>query len=230
MNAPVTPPLRVLVVEDHAPLREELVYYLTEVGHQVQGLDSPLEIDDVLRRDRIDVMVLDLNLPFEDGLSVAQRTRSAMPGLGIIVLSGRIRSEQKIEAYHCGIDMFPGKPAAPQELALAIQSLARRLDRTPTAATWQLDAGLNTLTAPDGQQVALTSGESGLLRAMAVAPERILCSTEHDRLDIASKRALESSVSRLRTKLTPLNNGEPCIKVLWGRGYQLLLHVTLPGH
>lgn len=226
VDPPVTTRLHVLVVEDHAPLLEELVEHLQGIGHHVIGLNSPLEVDHLLMREPINLLVLDLNLPFEDGLSVARRVRSALPDIGIIAMSGRIRSEQKTKAYADGVDIFLAKPASPDELAAAIQSLARRLHLS-TGDTWQLDVKHNQLTNPQGHSLQLTGGETLLLRNMAMAPDRILDSTDIDRLDIGSKRGLESSISRLRHKLAPLTEGTPCIKVVWGRGYQLLLKVSI---
>lgn len=219
--------LHVLVVEDHAPLREELVDHLQTVGHEVIGLDSPLEIDRLVLQQPIELIVLDLNLPFEDGLSVARRMRAALPDIGIIALSGRIRTEQKAQAYADGVDVYLAKPASADELAAAIQSLARRLPRPPCDATWRLHVESETLEDPQGQTVPLTGGETALLRAMALAPDRVLDSTEIDRLDIASKRGLESSISRLRHKLSPMTGSGPSIKVMWGRGYQLLLKIVI---
>lgn len=222
----LTPSLNVLVVEDHAPLLEELVDHLHALGHQVMGLDSPLEIDRLILQAPIELIVLDLNLPFEDGLSVARRMRAARPDIGIIALSGRIRGEQRVEAYADGVDIFLSKPALPDELAAAIQSLARRLRRSQQDV-WRLQPERNQLLSPSGQSVPLTGGEVSLLRAMAMAPDRVLDSADIERLDISSKRGLESSISRLRIKLNPLTQGDPCIKVLWGRGYQLLLKVMI---
>ena len=222
--------LHVLVVEDHVPLLEELVDHLQGIGHQVVGLNSPLDVDRLLMREPIDLLVLDLNLPFEDGLSVARRVRSALPDIGIIAMSGRIRSEQKTAAYADGVDIFLAKPASPDELAAAIQSLARRLRSLGVNETWLLDVRQNLLTSPQGHSLTLTGGETLLLRTMALAPDRTLDSAEIDRLDIGSKRGLESAISRLRLKLTPLADGAPCIKVVWGRGYQLLLKVAIAPH
>lgn len=225
-RVPLTHSLHVLVVEDHAPLLDELVDHLQALGHQVTGLDSPLEIDRLILQTPIDLMVLDLNLPFEDGLSVARRMRAARPDIGIIALSGRIRGEQRVEAYADGVDIFLAKPALPDELAAAIQSLARRLRRSHQDV-WRLQPERNQLLSPSGQCLPLTGGEVCLLRTMAMAPDRVLDSADIESLDIRSKRGLESSISRLRVKLSPLTQGEPCIKVLWGRGYQLLLKVAI---
>ena len=222
----LTHSLHVLVVEDHAPLLEELVDHLQSLGHQVIGLDSPLEIDRLILQAPIELIVLDLNLPFEDGLSVARRLRAARPDIGIIALSGRIRGEQRVEAYADGVDIFLAKPALPDELAAAIQSLARRLRRSQQDV-WRLQPHRNQLLSPSGQCLPLTGGEVGLLRAMAMAPDRVLDSADIESLDIRSKRGLEASISRLRVKLSPMTQGEPCIKVLWGRGYQLLLKVAI---
>lgn len=126
-EAPVARQLHVLVVEDHPPLLEELVAHLREVGHTVTGLAAPLDIDRLMMTEPIELVVLDLNLPHEDGLSVARRLRAALPELGIIALSGRIHSDQKAAAYADGVDIYLAKPASPDELSAAIQSLARRL-------------------------------------------------------------------------------------------------------
>lgn len=225
-NGASTRNLYVLVVEDHAPLREELVDHLRTIGHKVIGLDSPLEVDRLLMQEPIELIVLDLNLPFEDGLSVARRVRSALPDIGIVVLSGRIRSDQKTQAYAEGIDIFLAKPASPGELAAAIQSLSRRLGTLQNDA-WRLHIEHDQLSDPQGRSIQLTGAETSLLRAMALAPGRILDSAEMDRLGISSKRGLESSISRLRSKLNPLTDSAPSIKVLWGRGYQLLLKVEI---
>ena len=218
--------LHILLVEDHAPLREELVAQLREAGHVVTGLDSPLEVDRLVLSEPIELVVLDLNLPFEDGLSVSRRLRSALPELGIIALSGRTRTEQKAQGYADGVDIYLPKPTSIEELLAAIQSLARRL-QPRQEASWLLDADGQQLVSPSGEAVTLTGREVDLVRTMAMAPDRVLDAAEIDRLLIGSRRSLESTISRLRQKLAPITGGAPCFQVLWGRGYQLLLRVRI---
>ena len=125
--ATLKPPLQLLVVEDHLALLDAMVETFATCGHKVVGIDSaealkPLSADFVA-----DIAVLDLNLPGENGLSLAQRLRRVQPGIGIIMVTAQRGLEQKLAGYAHGADLYLTKPVAPQELCAAVLALGQRL-------------------------------------------------------------------------------------------------------
>jgi DNA-binding response OmpR family regulator len=119
--------VNILVVEDHDDLREATVDALSAVGYSVRGVVSAEGIDDEAGRFPVDIVLLDLNLPGEDGYRVARRLRAAKPDLGIIMVTARNFSKDVIQGYASGADIFVAKQVSPEELNAAIQTLARRI-------------------------------------------------------------------------------------------------------
>ncbi|WP_295436479.1 response regulator [uncultured Thiodictyon sp.] len=126
--------LSVIVIEDHDDLRAVTVAALRELGHSARGLPDGEALDAELRAARTDLLVLDLNLPGEDGISLARRARGVQPDIGIIIVTVREQLSDKIAGYDSGADIYLTKPTSIEELGAAIAALARRL-RPPGTGT-----------------------------------------------------------------------------------------------
>jgi two-component system OmpR family response regulator len=229
-----TPPLRIIVVEDYPILREEIVLHLSQEGFSTVGVSCGEALNEELERHPADILVLDLNLPHEDGLSIANRIRRVMPEIGIVVLTARVRGTDKIQGYEAGADLYLTKPARPEELTAAIRNLARRLFAAPSRRepVWQLDVRRASLHAPGGEAIPLTANEALLLRRLAMAPQQFL--EIHELLDCLGqpvdengKAKLEVFLSRLRRKLEPQAADGPIVQAIRGRGYRLCLAVEV---
>jgi DNA-binding response OmpR family regulator len=166
-------PLTIVVVEDHDLLREAMVAALKGAGHHVLGLICAEDMEDASGIAAPDVYVLDLNLPGEDGISLAKRLRESQPGVGIVILSARVEAYEKIEGYRSGADIYLSKPTSPEELIAAVEAVSRKLHHRGQKQA----VGLNTLTMQllgPGGTVGLTAAETQLLAAFARAPQGTL--------------------------------------------------------
>lgn len=142
--------LNIIVVEDHDDLREVTVEALCALGHRVRGLACAEDLDAALRAAPADLLVLDLNLPGEDGISLARRVRGVRPELGIIMVTVRGEIRDKIEGYGSGADLYLAKPTSNEELEAAIAALARRLrTQVPSASPGEMDAAMGGAAGPD---------------------------------------------------------------------------------
>lgn len=119
--------MNIIVVEDHEALREVTVAALQDMSYTVQGIDSAEALPALLETFQANIMVLDLNLPGEDGISLAQRLRKAHPALGIIMVTARTDLSDKLAGYDSGADIYLTKPTSVEELGAAIQALSRRI-------------------------------------------------------------------------------------------------------
>lgn len=227
--------ISVVVVEDLAILREELVDFLSLCGFAATGVNCGLGLDDWLAQQPRppELVVLDINLPGEDGLQIARRLRATFPALGLVMLTARKSTADKIRGYESGADVYLTKPVSGEELFAVLNSLHRRLLPSTTAG-WQIDLAHALITGPNGMVGELSANELAVLACMARAPEQLadtadlllVCADNHRELD---KGYLEVLVSRLRRKLSGLiEDGEtPLIRAVRGRGYQLLVPVEI---
>lgn len=221
------PTLKIIVVEDHDELREVTMEALSAMGYDVRGADCAETLDETLARFLAEVVVLDLNLPGEDGISIAQRLRSAHPNMGIVMVSARDATQDVLSGYDNGADIYLTKPTSPQELGAAIRALGRRL-RTATASGLSplaLDLSSLQLRGPSGT-VGVSEHEAQLLGALARARDHRMetwqllevvgkSTSEQD------KRTLAVQIVRLRKKLLDAGASEPTIKSIRSSGYQL---------
>lgn len=223
----------ILVVEDNDDLREAIVDALTHRGHHVRGVDCAEALPEMTGRAGIDVLIVDLNLPGEDGISLTSRLRKVQPDMGIMMLTARSLSEDKCLGYTSGADVYLTKPATSDELHAAIQSLGRRLKgATKTSELLVLDV-TRLLLQNANAHVNLTPNEVQVLAALCRAPERrlerwqLLECLGHPEGDY-SKSALEMLIARLRKKLQLLGDShDRPIRPVRGVGYQLCAEIRL---
>jgi len=226
-------PYSIIVVEDNVAVREALVEHLGSEGFEVRGVDDGESLTTALALRPADALVLDLNLPFEDGISIATRVRRACPGIGILILSGRVLPRDRAEGYTSGADVYLTKPASPDELTAVLRNLCRRLLPERLAPEWLLDPAQLALTCPQGRRTALSVTESALLQALALAGGLLslarLCSLFGDPAldEDANKMRVEKLVSRVRQKLAPLLGEQPSIKAVHRQGYKLFVPIRV---
>jgi two-component system OmpR family response regulator len=219
---------KILVVDDDARIRDLLRRYLTQEGFEVILAEDGKALNRLMLRETADLIVLDLMMPGEDGLSVCRRLAGSGPP--VIMLSAMGEDADRIIGLELGADDYLAKPCNPRELLARVRAVLRR-PRGAAAETgpglsfagWRLDLVRRELTRPDGRTVGLSAGEFALLRAFAEAPRRILSrdqllerarSADADVFD----RAIDVSISRLRKKLDD-GSGLELIHTLRGEGY-----------
>lgn len=224
-----------LIVEDEEFVRQLIAAYLEKDGYRLSVAGSAKAMHEVLDKTPVDLIVLDLGLPDEDGLTLIRqlRTRSSVP---IVVLTARQTRDDKIIALEIGADDYVTKPVDPQELALRVANLLRRSAPRPSDdraahdvlnfGGWSLDISANSLRAPDGLDVELTRAEFDVLTALARAPNRVL--SRDFLLDAISRdgdapgdRVIDVMISRLRKKLGDDSRHAILIQTVTGRGYRL---------
>jgi len=227
------PPLHLLVVEDNDDLRAALSEALAAQGHHVCSLDCAEAVPESASLSRFDIAVLDLNLPGEDGLSLATRLRAVQPGIGILMLTARNSSQDVCRGYASGADIYLSKPVPMIELMAALTALARRLrHHDPDANTLQLQPQAMRLLGAGCEVVDLSASETRLLCAFARAPQQQLENWQIAELlglglDALNKSALELHMVRLRKKLHQAGAQPGGIKAVRGIGYQLGLRLLL---
>ena len=219
--------LNIIVVEDNDELREATVDALRAEGHQVLGLDCAEALPEQASWRRVDLMVVDLNLPGEDGLALTRRLRSSQPDIGIIMVTARGLSTDKRRGYACGADIYMTKPVALDELTAAIQNLSHRLKpETVLVTNPTLNLRRHILHCPNETEVQLSSQESALLAAFGRAAEwrletwQLIEILEKDSAE-DPKAAVEILIARLRKKLLHAGCAELAIKSIRSWGYQM---------
>jgi len=230
----VATPLNILVVEDHDPLRAVTVEVLRMQGHVVMEAASAEALDELSPDRRFDVAVLDLNLPGEDGFSLAARLRKACPGIGIVMVTVRHALDDKLTAYQQGADVYLTKPTDPAELCAVVEAMQRRFvrDVAPDEAGAGLCLDVGKARFSGDTSLSLRMPEARVLQALVLAPQGFL---EHWQLlqilakpvDEQGKAQLEVLVSRLRSKLHQLGAQAPAVRAERGRGYRLCVEVRL---
>lgn len=224
----------VLVVDDDRRIRTMLARFLVDHGLRVSQAGNGREMFEVCADARIDVIVLDIMMPGEDGLSLCRRMRAQSP-VPIILLTAMNADTDRIIGLEIGADDYVVKPFNPRELLARIRAVTRRMLATSTTPQrqgsaayrfegWMLDSSRRTLTSPDGALTDLTSGEFDLLLAFLEHPQRVL--NRDQLLDLARgrssqayDRSIDVQISRLRRKIEA-NPQEPAlIKTIRNEGY-----------
>jgi two-component system OmpR family response regulator len=237
----VLPARHILVVEDDTQLREQVAAYLADHGFHVHAAADARAMDRALAQAPVDLVVLDLMLPGEDGLSICRRL-SAEGGPAIIMVSAMGEEIDRVLGLELGADDYLPKPVSPRELLARVRAVFRRLEEVRGGAPrkgkayqfqgFVVDALRRQLRAPNGATILLTSGEFSLLSAFLDHPQRIL--SRDQLLDIARgndadvfDRAVDVQISRLRRKLHACSDTE-IIKTVRGAGYMFDVAVTRP--
>ncbi|HEY5071185.1 MAG TPA: response regulator [Caulobacteraceae bacterium] len=224
---------RVLVVDDDPGIRVLISDFLARHGFLVETAADAAEMDRALARRSPDLIVLDLMLPGEDGLSVCRRV-GGRGGPAIIMLSAMGEETDRIVGLEVGADDYVAKPCNPRELLARVRAVLRRRREAPTPAEalgagcefagWRLDLVRRELRSPAGVAVNLSSGEFSLLRAFVEHPQRVL--TRDQLLDYARgpqsdafDRAIDVQISRLRRKLEDGGDAQSLIQTIRNEGY-----------
>ena len=223
----------ILIVEDNYALRESLADYLQGAEFDIRCVDDGQELNEALAKRGCDVLVLDLNLPNEDGISISKRIRKAYPKMGILILTSRIQGKDRSESYESGADIYLTKPVAPNELKTVLLNLSQRIDRVEERKQWIFDPKTFSLKTPDEQTIKFTATESAVFLELAVAggllPLHILIQRfgEIDSSEEHNKVRFEKLISRIRSKIKPYFQEEISIQSVYKQGYQLMLQVTI---
>jgi two-component system OmpR family response regulator len=230
----------ILVVDDDAEIRALLLEYLQKQGYRVSAVADGKAMRGAIEVSKPDVIVLDLMLPGEDGLSLCRdvRARSNVP---IIMLTARGDETDRIVGLEMGADDYLAKPFNPRELLARVKSVLRRARALPDNlkpadaasykfAGWTLDVATRNLAAPDRVVVALSGTEYRLLRVFLDHPNRVL--TRDQLIDFMLSRdaapfdrAIDVQVSRLRHRLRDDAKEPAIIKTVRAQGYVLAAHV-----
>lgn len=224
--------MNIAVIEDNDDLRSAIVSALSGEGHAVVGLDCAEAFTEQHQVLSIDLMVVDLNLPGEDGMSLARRIRRVQPEIGIVMVTARDRITDRTAGYENGADIYLTKPVSFEELRAAVQSLSRRLKPAPQADR-ELSLEVRTLTLRgEFGSVGVSSQEAALLAAFARAPDgrleawQILEIFPH--LEPSDGRgALRVMIFRLTRKLREVTGRPRPVQAIRNWGYQLLEPIRL---
>lgn len=222
---------RVGLIEDNEDLRDDMAFQLSSAGFVIALQGDGRDIDAQLQVDPCDLLVLDLGLPAEDGLSIAQRLRERYPALGIVMVTARGAIDARVDGLVAGADAYLVKPVDIRELVAVLRSVERRTGlaqepetRAEIPASWRLYLRSLTLCSPSGNMVVVTPREAALLAALAEAGStpatrrqlvQILGESDPD----ADERRLEVAVSRLRQKIGEADPGAEVIRAVRNQGY-----------
>ncbi len=227
----------VLLVEDNYRLSEELKLYLTEEGFDVRCADCGEAMDQALKKRTADVLILDLNLPEEDGISIVKRIRTSLPEVRVLILTARTMSSDKVMGYESGADVYMTKPARPAELAAAVKNLYGRMTPTTSQDRWILNTKMMTLQFNKLPPISLTYMENELLKILALNQGSVHIDTIQTMLldegldseegSARFKFRLEVLISRLRAKLKPHLGDINPIKSVRGKGYQISFELQI---
>ncbi|MCV0382956.1 MAG: response regulator [Erythrobacter sp.] len=235
-------PTSLLLVDDERTLREPLAEYLTGQGFAVREAESAAAARSTLRDHTPDIVLLDIMMPGEDGLSLTRHLVETQ-GLPVILLTAKGEAMDRIVGLEIGADDYVTKPFEPRELVARIRTVLRRVDKGadggPVPADdfvyafegWTLDPLKRRLTDPEDAVVSISTAEFRLLRALCDHPRQVL---DRDRLlDMVQgreahlfDRAVDNQVSRLRRKIEADSRNPMLIQTVRGGGYRLAADVA----
>lgn len=225
---------KIAIVEDNQTLASELETVFSQENWIVYLADCGEELDYIMKHQDIKLIILDLNLPGEDGIEILKRMKAAYPSIGVIILTARITSANKIQGYESGADIYITKPARAQELIFAANNLLLRLVKDDEIYNkgHTLDIKTLKLITKLGTPIKLTWSECNILRILAISPGQQI-ETEKLKCDLGdpeiTKEKIEVTISRLRSKLKnhyELSHNDT-IKAIWGRGYKLCISLEV---
>jgi DNA-binding response OmpR family regulator len=230
----------ILLVDDERDIREPLAAYLSRNAVRVTKAENAAAARQMLSAYAIDLVLLDIMMPGEDGLSLAGFIR-ATTSIPIILLTAKAEEMDRVVGLEIGADDYVTKPFSPRELLARIKAVLRRagengnLVRAPDAETygfgqWLLRSGERELVGEDGVAIPLSTGEYNLLHAFVTHPRRVL--SREQLLDLsqgrelaAFERSIDNHISRLRKKIETNPSDPKLVKTVWGGGYMLSAEV-----
>jgi len=226
----------ILLVDDERDIRDPLAQYLSRYNMRVTRAENAQRARELLAAYAIDLVLLDIMMPGEDGLSLAGFIR-ATSDIPVILLTAKAEETDRIVGLEIGADDYVVKPFSPRELLARIRAVLRRAGQGPTHVrapdanayafgSWILKTGERELVGRDGVAVPLSTGEFNLLLAFVTHPRRVL--TRDQLLDLsqgrelgAFERSIDNHISRLRRKVEEDAKNPMLIKTVWGGGYTL---------
>jgi DNA-binding response OmpR family regulator len=229
-----TPP-HILALDDDPDIRKVLVEYFSNRNLRITAVATGSEMLSMIEAEPVDLLLMDLCLPGEDGLALARRVRD-ISTLPILILSGKSEEADRVMGLELAADDYVTKPFSPRELLARVRAVLRRAQVVePTArrddslrayrfSGWELNVRLHRLTAPDGRRVPLTNSEFSLLCAFLSAPQRILSRDqllERSRLHNLEvyDRAIDVTILRLRRKIERDPSNPDLLRTERGVGY-----------
>ncbi len=236
MNQPTAPKRdKILVVDDDARIRDLLRRYLDQEGFEVLLAEDGKALNRLIQRDTVDLIVLDLMMPGEDGLSICRRLRGGGDRTPIIMLTAKGEDVDRIVGLEVGADDYLGKPFNPRELLARINAVLRRRPAheapgAPSAENeivnfgpYKFDLGLRRLSKGD-QELQLTTGEFAMLKALVRHPRQPLSREKLAQLARGREfepfdRSLDVQISRLRKMIETEPAVPRYIQTVWGVGY-----------
>ena len=230
-----------LLVDDERSIREPLAAYLGKNGFRVTQAADAADARAKLAAYAIDLVILDIMMPGEDGLSLTRHIRETSD-IPVVLLTAKTEETDRIVGLEMGADDYVVKPFSPRELIARVKVILRRAaaggvrQSAPDSASyafagWVLKAGERTLVDREGVSVPLSTGEFNLMLALVTRPRQVL--SRDQLLDLtqgreasAFDRSIDNQVSRLRRKIEPDPKNPTLIKTVWGGGYTLAAEVT----
>jgi len=224
---------KILIVDDEPGIRQIVSIVLEGAGYKIFTLPSGEKVVETVAQEKIDVVILDLGLPGVDGLTLT-RTLKEHSNVGVVILSGRGETTEKIIGLEIGADDYISKPFEPRELLARTRSVLRRLSNVPPPEKavkgvylfdgWKLDLQTRTVQAPLGGTISMSSGEFTLLKAFLEHPNRVLDRDQlmdytHNADSPAFDRSVDVQIARLRKKIEPSSGSPKLIKTIRNAGY-----------
>jgi DNA-binding response OmpR family regulator len=222
----------ILLVEDNMRVSEELALVLESFGYATQCAYDGEHMRALLSSYTPNVVMLDLNLPNEDGISLCKWLRQVYPQIGIVMLTARVMGSERTEGYQAGADVYLTKPTRPEEILAVIRNILRRSENSSPASAqnaniWTLHLKSMHLSSPENDVLSLTPKETITLTSLAQTSTHCSYDELIDKLGNETikssfdKVRLEVLISRLRSKLFNFKGQSFEIKTVHGSGYRL---------
>ncbi|MFM8342468.1 MAG: response regulator transcription factor [Methylomonas sp.] len=224
--------INIIVVEDYKPLCDVFIYYLSNNGYSATGVESAVELDEYFARHYANLLILDINLPGEDGFSIARRYRANYPEVNIIMLTTKHEVNDRITGYESGADIYLSKPVSVEELAAAIFSIKRRVAYSINPDNQIKFNVIKREVSSDQQLVQLTRQQAKILNGLIQSPKKCLNHQELLRLinkiySETNQKALAVCIFRLNKKLSEIGLNGVAIKSDWNQSYQLTENIVI---
>ena len=234
------PTAHILIVDDHRDIRDLLARYLSKNGYRVSTAESSTAARRLLDKGAIELVVLDIMMPGEDGLTLCRDLR-ATSEVPVILLTAMAEETDRVIGLEMGADDYVTKPFNPRELLARIKAVLRRTNSLPRQRDavdaeqisfdrWTLQVGQRELIDQDGVATPLSTAEFQLLAALLRHPKIVLSRDQlldltRGRAAAAFDRSIDNQISRLRRKVELDPKNPALIKTVWGGGYMLATDV-----